>query len=88
MFGYAVKHHGKKAQMDAHNAASLTALTLASKLGRHGIFKEIIEFQSFVSKPFNKLQLIVFEFMTWLFREVEEMTESQPSKMQRHRLFM
>ena len=49
MFSYAVKHHSKRATMNIENHANLTPLTLASKLGRHAIFKEIIELQSFVS---------------------------------------
>jgi hypothetical protein len=48
MFGYAVKHHCKKASMEVQNEAKLTPLTLASKLGRNDIFKEIIELQSIV----------------------------------------
>ena len=53
MYGYAVKHHVKKADMEVHNTARLTPLTLASKLGRNEIFKEIIELQSMVSVKFN-----------------------------------
>jgi len=49
MFGYAVKHHARKADMEIPNDADLTPLTLASKLGRNEIFKEIIELQSRVS---------------------------------------
>ena len=49
MFGYAVKHHAKKADMELENEQHLTPLTLASKLGRNEIFKEIIELQSMVS---------------------------------------
>jgi hypothetical protein len=49
MFGYAVKHHARKADMERVNGQNLTPLTLASKLGRNEIFKEIIELQSFVS---------------------------------------
>ena len=49
MFAYAVKHHAKKADMELVNGQNLTPLTLASKLGRNEIFKEIIELQSFVS---------------------------------------
>ncbi len=49
MFGYAVKHHSKRADMEVKNNAQLTPLTLSSKLGRNEIFKEIIELQSIVS---------------------------------------
>ena len=52
MFGYTVKHHVLKANMDIKNNANLTPLTLASKLGRNYIFKEIIELQSRVSFGF------------------------------------
>ena len=48
MFGYAVKHHSKKATLSIENGQNLTPLTLASKLGRNDIFKEIIELQSIV----------------------------------------
>ena len=48
MFRYAVKHHFKKGDMDIQNDAKLTPLTLASKLGRNDIFKEIIELQCLV----------------------------------------
>ena len=53
MFAYAVKHHAKKANMEILNDANLTSLTLASKLGRNEIFKEIIELQSLVNIPVN-----------------------------------
>ena len=49
MYGYAVKHHSKRAIMEKENYQFLTALTLSSKLGRNEIFKEIIEPQSIVS---------------------------------------
>ena len=49
MFGYVVKHHVKKANIELENNAKLTPLTMASKLGRIDIFKEIIELQSIVS---------------------------------------
>ncbi len=48
MFGYAVKHHAKRADVEVQNDASLTPLTLSSKLGRNEIFKAIIELQSMV----------------------------------------
>ena len=53
MFGYAVKHHAKRASVEVQNNATLTPLTLSSKLGRNEIFKEIIELQSIVSKHFE-----------------------------------
>ena len=52
MFGYAVKHHAKRASVEVQNNATLTPLTLSSKLGRNEIFKEIIELQSMVSDWF------------------------------------
>ena len=52
MFGYAVKHHAKKADLEVENNQNLTPLTLASKLGRNNIFKEIIELQSVVGHVF------------------------------------
>ena len=62
MFGYAVKHHAKKAELEVENAQRLTPLTLSSKLGRNEIFKEIIELQSIVSinLMLNKSDVIPF----------------------------
>ena len=45
MCQYVVNHHLKKANMNHCNKAGLTALTLASKLGRSDIFREIIKLQ-------------------------------------------
>ena len=63
MFSYAVKHHAKKADMEVLNNQNLTPLTLASKLGRHDIFKEIIELQSMVGGLFYifDCDLLVFD---------------------------
>jgi len=49
MYKYLVKHHKKPAKTDIKNKANLTPLTLASKLGRHKIFKEMLELNSLVS---------------------------------------
>jgi len=49
MFSYAVKHHTKKADIEARNKQNLSPLTLASKLGRVQLFNEIIQLQSYVS---------------------------------------
>lgn len=49
MYKYMVKHHKKPAQRDIVNNANLTPLALASKLGRHRLFKEILELNSIVS---------------------------------------
>ncbi|XP_052781748.1 transient receptor potential cation channel subfamily V member 5-like isoform X2 [Mya arenaria] len=43
MYKYMVKHHKKPARREIRNHANLTPLTLASKLGRHKLFKEILE---------------------------------------------
>ena len=51
MYKYLVKHHKKPAKTDIRNKANLTPLTLASKLGRQKIFKEMLELNSLVSKP-------------------------------------
>ena len=60
MFAYAVKHHSKKALMSVENHQKLTPLTLASKLGRNEIFKEIIELQSIVSAgAFSQQKLVL-----------------------------
>ena len=61
MFGYAVKHHSKRADMEVKNNAQLTPLTLSSKLGRNEIFKEIIELQSIVSS-YNLVKILLFVF--------------------------
>ena len=44
-----LRHHKKPAKIDIRNKANLTPLTLASRLGRHKIFKEILELNSIVS---------------------------------------
>jgi len=49
MFSYAIKHHTKKADIEARNKQNLSPLTLASKLGRVQLFNEIIQLQSYVS---------------------------------------
>jgi len=49
MFSYAVKHHTKKADIEACNRQNLSPLTLASKLGRFQLFNEIIQLQSYVT---------------------------------------
>ena len=49
MYKYMLKHHKKPARIDICNDANLTPLTLASRLGRHKIFKEILELNSIVS---------------------------------------
>ncbi|KAK3610627.1 hypothetical protein CHS0354_009090 [Potamilus streckersoni] len=46
MYTYMVKHHRRPAKTDITNKANLSPLTLASKLGRHVIFKEILELAS------------------------------------------
>ncbi|XP_050413383.1 transient receptor potential cation channel subfamily V member 6 [Patella vulgata] len=46
MYKYAVQHHKKKAKTEIQNKANLTPLTLASKLGRHQIFLEMLELNS------------------------------------------
>ncbi|XP_052231546.1 transient receptor potential cation channel subfamily V member 5-like isoform X2 [Dreissena polymorpha] len=43
MYKYMVKHHKKCADRGIRNHANLTPLTLASKLGRHKLFKDILE---------------------------------------------
>lgn len=48
MYKYLVKHHKKPAKTSIRNKANLTPLTLASKLGRHKIFKEMLEINSLV----------------------------------------
>ena len=58
MFSYAVKHHTKKADIEARNRQNLSPLTLASKLGRFQLFNEIIQLQSYVSFPFRCCLLI------------------------------
>ncbi|KAJ8301067.1 hypothetical protein KUTeg_020054 [Tegillarca granosa] len=46
MYKYIVNHHQKPAKTHIKNNANLTPLTLASKLGRHKIFKEMLELGS------------------------------------------
>ncbi|KAH3777644.1 hypothetical protein DPMN_179092 [Dreissena polymorpha] len=49
MYKYMVKHHKKCADRGIRNHANLTPLTLASKLGRHKLFKDILEIHCIVS---------------------------------------
>lgn len=44
-----VKHHKRPACRDIVNFAKLTPLTLASKLGRHKLFKDVLETNCIVS---------------------------------------
>ncbi|XP_062610763.1 uncharacterized protein LOC134272556 isoform X2 [Saccostrea cucullata] len=46
MYKYIVRHHTLPAKTDIKNAVNLTPLTLASKLGRQTIFKEMLELGS------------------------------------------
>ncbi|XP_078309757.1 uncharacterized protein LOC111108840 isoform X4 [Crassostrea virginica] len=46
MYKYIVRHHKLPAKTDIKNQVNLTPLTLASKLGRHTIFKEMLELGS------------------------------------------
>lgn len=46
MYKYLLRHHKKPANIDIRNQANLTPLTLASRLGRHKIFNEILELNS------------------------------------------
>lgn len=48
MYKYIVRHHKLPAKTDIKNNVNLTPLTLASKLGRHTIFKEMLELGSLV----------------------------------------
>ncbi|KAK3102533.1 hypothetical protein FSP39_012024 [Pinctada imbricata] len=55
MYKYIVRHHKRPAKTHITNKANLTPLTLASKLGRHKIFKEMLELGSLVSLMFYHL---------------------------------
>lgn len=50
MYSYAVRHWAKPADPNIVNAAGLTPLTLASKLGRKEIFEEMLEIMKVVCK--------------------------------------
>jgi len=71
MFSHAVKHHKKKADIEARNKQNLSPLTLASKLGRVQLFNEIIHLHSYVSflsvnftVLFNVETVFVYAFIT------------------------
>ena len=49
MYKYAVRHHKLKAISTIKNKQNLTPLTLACKLGRYEIFKEMLDLDSIVS---------------------------------------
>ncbi|GFO42754.1 transient receptor potential cation channel subfamily v member 6, partial [Plakobranchus ocellatus] len=46
MYRYAVRHHKRPANTSIQNKQKLTPLTLACKLGRHSIFKEMLDLDS------------------------------------------
>ncbi len=48
MYGYAVRHWAKPADVNIQNEAGYTPLTLASKLGRKHIFEEMLELMKVV----------------------------------------
>lgn len=48
MYSYAVRHWAKPADPNIVNAAGLTPLTLATKLGRKDIFEEMLELMKVV----------------------------------------
>lgn len=64
MYKYIVRHHKLPAKTAIENNVNLTPLTLASKLGRHTIFKEMLELGSLVRSripppPWEKCQPLV-----------------------------
>ncbi|GFS23202.1 transient receptor potential cation channel subfamily V member 6, partial [Elysia marginata] len=52
MYRYAVRHHKRPANTSIQNKQKLTPLTLACKLGRHAIFKEMLDLDSINSHHF------------------------------------
>lgn len=58
MYKYVARHHKKSANCNIPNDAGLTPLTLACKLGRHNVFKEIIELESEVRPQQKNLHVI------------------------------
>ena len=58
-----VKHHKKPARRDIGNEACLTPLTLASKLGRHKLFKEVLETNCIVSKTCLQCYVLIESYM-------------------------
>ena len=71
MYKYLVKHHKKPAKTDIKNKANLTPLTLASKLGRQKIFKEMLELNRLVSKRTIHQKLLFCCFPTdWLTTKI------------------
>ena len=58
-----VKHHKKPARRDIRNEACLTPLTLASKLGRHKLFKEVLETNCIVSKTCLQCYVLTESYM-------------------------
>ena len=63
MFKHAVRHHKKPAKTDILNKQHLTPLTLAGKLGRANVFKDMLDLGSIVSGT----DFTIFVFS--LFRE-------------------
>ncbi|XP_064606487.1 transient receptor potential cation channel subfamily V member 5-like isoform X2 [Liolophura sinensis] len=60
MYKYAFQHHKKPAKPALKNNAKLTPLTLASKLGRHEIFLEMLELSSVVSWHYSNIKCSVY----------------------------
>lgn len=62
MYSYAVRHWAKPADPNIVNAAGLTPLTLATKLGRKDIFEEMLELMKVVCTFRGYTEQMVFEF--------------------------
>lgn len=67
MYSYAVRHWAKPADPNIVNAAGLTPLTLATKLGRKDIFEEMLELMKVVSDLVNvwlEMCILQLQFLT------------------------
>lgn len=79
MFRHAIRHSMKKARIDIRNAADLTPLTLAAKLGRKELFLECLELAQVVKKfcfsfdkylIFKNFQIVKIVFIYFLQKEI------------------
>lgn len=75
MYSYAVRHWAKPADPNIVNAAGLTPLTLATKLGRKDIFEEMLELMKVVCTIMGYTELMLFDFSSFELRKFSGILE-------------
>lgn len=92
MFGYALRHPRTKASNDIVNEQGLTPLTLACRLGRSDVFKEMLELScrefwrysniTCSAYPLNALDTILPDGQTsWFIEKVPRNHKNKNKKM-------